>query len=171
MSNPVQQEEKVKKVRKPPVPAAKAVLDEDFDQLADKIVAEREAEKRHADARITLEGELVNDFFGTKWGGSTTLKSAATRVKVEYPVYPKADAAAFKALSKDVGKEIFKQITKPKREFSQSGFSAVIKRLTEESITSHEAEKLLIKIKNAVEKHVQFDDGKPSVKVEKLPKK
>lgn len=78
------------------------------------------------------------------------------------------DETRLAACRAELGEEDFKSITRAKVEFSQSGFSALEKRLTAESLNDAKAKKQLLKLREAVSEYFEFQDGKPQIKVEAL---
>lgn len=150
------------------VQPTKPEVDSGFDTLVGQVEDFKKEEKRNMEARINVETLLVDQYFGRKSGGSKTLKSDTNKVKIEYPVYVKTDTTRLAECKHDIGEDDFKQITKPSVEYSASGYAALVKRLETEALTDIKAKNRLKKLKEAVQKHFDFDDGKPSVKIEKL---
>ena len=147
----------------------KEALDAMFDVHAKQIKDFRQQEIAANEARVNVEGLLIEEYFGTKESGSLTKSSDEWTVKAEYNREPKVlDMVQF---SDDVGHELFKQITKVETTFSVSKAAAAIKQLEQEALTSKVAKEKLQKLKDAIEKHVKYEQKKTGLRVLKKGEK
>lgn len=136
---------------------------QDFNTTVQSILEIKKRIAEDTDLKNSNEASLIELYFGTKAKGSITISNSPYKVKVEFNNGVSADLAELQAT---LPKATFDLVFPPKREYSASAHTAILKVLEEKALTGEPGKVALLAYKEAIEKHVHFNPQKASVKIE-----